>query len=132
MTQVANKVAQGGGTDGTDEHILVAAAKEVAKSTAQLVAASRAKSDPGSRIQQKLSEASKTVAMATNALMNAAKTAMERQEAAKQQEIEAKGFTMTEDKIREMEQQAKILKLEKELQDARKSMLEGRKKVYGK
>eukprot|EP01097_Dermamoeba_algensis_P005492 TRINITY_DN3499_c0_g1_i1.p1 TRINITY_DN3499_c0_g1~~TRINITY_DN3499_c0_g1_i1.p1 ORF type:complete len:1075 (-),score=374.91 TRINITY_DN3499_c0_g1_i1:262-3147(-) len=131
LTQVANRVAQGAGDEEANDHLLMAAAKEVAKATAQLVSASRAKLDSSSSaVQSKLSDASKSVAMSTNALMAAARTAMDRQEEVKKQQAAAKG--VTDEKIRGIEQQSKILKLEKELEDARREMLESRKKVYGK
>jgi len=58
-----------------DEDILIAAAKQVAASTARLMAASRAKSDPFSDSHKNLAAASKAVASATQALVDAAKMA---------------------------------------------------------
>jgi len=127
MTKSAQKLAKGG-DDAADEQALVNAAKELAKATTQLVATSRAKADPTSRIQQKLSEASKAVTTATNTLMNAAKVAMERQEEAKQAEIDARGLKMTDEQLRGLENNARILKLEKQLEDARKAAAAGKKK----
>jgi hypothetical protein len=60
-------------TGKTEEEALVTAARGVAGATARLVAASRAKADPMSTAQQKLSGAAKSVATATSELVTAAK-----------------------------------------------------------
>jgi len=114
-----------------EEEELIATARAVAAATAQLVAASRAKSGDDQGSHALVSSAAKAVASATSQLVAAAKaaTAFQEQEAAEVQE----DYNFTGGKIKELEQQMKILKLEKELELARKQMLASRKQTnYGK
>lgn len=108
---------------------LVVAAHEVSAATAQLVAASRVKADKNSRTQANLETAAKTVSEATKLLVKAAKEA-----AAKKLEGESRRqiaeLTVGQRKRRDMEQQVKILTLEKELTNARKELSDMRKSSY--
>eukprot|EP01113_Clastostelium_recurvatum_P020003 TRINITY_DN236_c0_g1_i4.p1 TRINITY_DN236_c0_g1~~TRINITY_DN236_c0_g1_i4.p1 ORF type:complete len:2591 (+),score=1077.50 TRINITY_DN236_c0_g1_i4:231-8003(+) len=117
----------------TDEESLVASSKAVAAATARLVAASRAKSDPLSMTQQRLTNAAKAVANATQQLVAAAKVATEDQERALAEERalqELVPLTANQAKVKEMEAQIKILKLQKELEAAQKSLFTIRKDDY--
>ena len=107
---------------------LVIAAQEVSAATAQLVAASRVKAIPGSKTQMRLEEAAKAVTQATKMLVKAAKAAA----AKKAEETNAaKGlvqFSGIHDfKKKEMEQQVKILTIEKELEQERLQLAAMRK-----
>ncbi|KYR00680.1 filopodin [Tieghemostelium lacteum] len=114
-----------------EEEELIVTARQVAAATAQLVTASRAKSgdDPQSQAaHMSLSQAAKAVAAATSELVAAAKAASAFEE--QQIEEDNQEFNFTGSKVKELEQQVKILKLEKELEMARKQMLNTRKQNY--
>ncbi|CAG8612059.1 ANTH-domain-containing protein [Gigaspora rosea] len=107
---------------------LIVASNEVAAATAQLVAASRVKADFMSKTQDRLETASKAVTEACKALVKAVKAI-----AAKQIEGEQINYfelTPHDFKVKEMEQQVEILKLEKELTNARRKLAEMRKHGY--
>ncbi|CAG8482347.1 11034_t:CDS:10, partial [Racocetra fulgida] len=107
---------------------LIVASNEVAAATAQLVAASRVKADFMSKTQDRLEAASKAVTEACKALVKAVKAI-----AAKQIEGEPINYfelTPHDFKVKEMEQQVEILKLEKELTNARRKLAEMRKHGY--
>eukprot|EP01099_Mayorella_cantabrigiensis_P007648 TRINITY_DN688_c1_g3_i3.p1 TRINITY_DN688_c1_g3~~TRINITY_DN688_c1_g3_i3.p1 ORF type:complete len:869 (+),score=255.68 TRINITY_DN688_c1_g3_i3:1816-4422(+) len=118
LVNVANS-AVGGSADQAD---LVASAKGVMAATAQLVAASRAKADPFSESQKRLSEASKAVAKATGALVEAAKIATQRTEEKKQREKQQQAYSLTDAQRLKMERQARILRLEQELERERQEV----------
>ncbi|KAJ3393053.1 sla2 Src-like adaptor 2 [Entophlyctis sp. JEL0112] len=108
---------------------LIVAAQEVGVSTTQLVAASRVKAVPFSKVQGKLEDAAVAVREATKMLVKAARDASKmRAEQIARDEIGAMG--RHEMKIKEMEQQVKILELEKELGQARFKLGEIRKQGY--
>jgi len=126
---IANNAAQH--KEGGDDNHLVAAARSVAASTAQLVAASKAKADPMSQTQKTLSDAAKSVAKATSELVNASKAVARREEEEKQRKLSVtQQSKLQQSKIAEIEMQAKILKLEKKLQSARQDLIQSRKNEY--
>jgi len=126
---IANNAAQH--KEGGDDNHLVAAARSVAASTAQLVAASKAKADPMSQTQKTLSDAAKSVAKATSELVNASKAVAKREEEEKQRKLSVTQQTkLQQSKIAEIEMQAKILKLEKKLASARQDLIQSRKNEY--
>lgn len=101
-----------------DDAALIAASKAVGSSTAQLVAATRSKSDDiFSKTQTNLDNAAAAVTRATQALVRAAKNNQE-------QDFEAMALKRNENIAAgikaEIEQQARILRLEKELEGARR------------
>lgn len=116
LVGVANDAFQG----RIDDAALIAASKAVASSTAQLVAATRSKSDGiFSKTQTSLDNAAAAVTRATQALVRAAKNNQEADlnaMAIKRNENIAQGIKA------EIEQQAKILRLEKELEAARRTL----------
>jgi len=112
-----------------EEEELVAVARMVASSTAQLVSASRAKSDSNSKNHQFLMDAAKTVANATSQLVTAAKNATKMLQEEQEEEL-ASNYTGSA--VKQLEQQMKVLKLEKELEKARQQMLGSRKQEYTK
>ena len=108
---------------------LVVAAQEVSVATTQLVAASRVKAVPFSKTQDKLESAAIAVREATNLLVKAAKEAS-KQSAEQRAQDEIKKMGRHEFKVKEMEQQVRILEVEKELQMARYKLAEIRKSGY--
>jgi huntingtin-interacting protein 1-related protein len=108
---------------------LIVAAQEVGVATTQLVAAARVKAVQFSKAQDKLEEAAVAVREATKLLVKAAKDAAKLvSEQVARDEIGKMG--QHEMKIKEMEQQVKILELEKELSQARFKLGEIRKSSY--
>jgi len=107
---------------------LVVAATEVSAATTQLVAASRVKAVSFSKTQDKLEMASVAVRKATQALVKAAKEASKKTEEDAFADI--KNMTYHELKVKEMEQQVKILKLERDLNTARQRLAEMRRATY--
>ncbi|RIA92424.1 ANTH domain-containing protein [Glomus cerebriforme] len=109
---------------------LVVASNEVAAATAQLVAASRVKADFMSKTQDRLETASRAVTEACKALVKAVKTIAAKQLEKESEAIDYSKLTRYEFKVTEMEQQVEILKLEKELTNARRKLAEMRKVSY--
>jgi len=114
LVGVANDAFQG----RIDDAALIAASKAVGSSTAQLVAATRSKTDDiFSKTQTNLDNAAAAVTRATQALVRAAKNNQEADFEAmslKRNENIAAGIKA------EIEQQARILRLEKDLEAARR------------
>lgn len=108
---------------------LVVAAQEVSVATTQLVAASRVKSVPFSKTQDKLEAAAVAVREATSLLVKAAKAAS-LQSAEQRAQDEIRSLGRHEFKVKEMEQQVRILEIEKELQTARYKLAGIRKSGY--
>ncbi|QRW11818.1 endocytosis protein end4 [Ceratobasidium sp. AG-Ba] len=96
---------------------LIVASNEVAGATAQLVAASRVKASLMSKTQDRLELAAKAVTEACKALVRQVKAITAKQLEA--EEVDYRAMAVHEFKVREMEQQVEILKLEKELGAAR-------------
>lgn len=67
--------------------------------------------------------------LATSQLVSAAKAFSAREEEEEEEELAA---NYTGSAVRQLEQQMKVLRLEKELEKARKNMLDSRKKEYQK
>lgn len=107
---------------------LIVASNEVSAATAQLVAASRVKASLMSKTQQRLEVASKAVTDACKALVRQVKTISSGQ--ADEEAVDYKSMASHEFKVREMEQQVEILKLEKELGAARRRLGEMRRAGY--
>ncbi|CAG8576161.1 14349_t:CDS:10 [Acaulospora morrowiae] len=109
---------------------LIVASNEVAAATAQLVAASRVKADFMSKAQDRLETASKAVTEACKALVKAVKAIAAKQLADKEADINYFELAPHDFKVKEMEQQVLILKLENELTNARRKLAEMRKVGY--
>ena len=108
---------------------LIVAAQEVSVATTQLVAASRVKALPYSKTQDRLEDAANQVKEATKYLVRAAKEAAKKH--AEEQILAEIGMVNPHQyKVIEMEQQVKILELEKLLQNARYKLAEIRKAGY--
>jgi hypothetical protein len=107
---------------------LIVASNEVSAATAQLVAASRVKASLMSKTQQRLEVASKAVTDACKALVKQVKTISN--QATDDDVVDYKAMPSHEFKVREMEQQVEILKLEKDLGAARRRLGEMRRAGY--
>jgi len=128
LVVAANDAAQG----NAQEEALVASARSVAAATAHLVAAAKAKADPNSQAQRNLSNAAKAVANATSQLVSAANKAGQFQDEAEEDDSAAAltNFSTAAGKKQELEQQMRILRLEKELEKERVRMAGLRKAKY--
>lgn len=115
-----------------ENEALVVSSKQVAAATAQLLVASRVRSDPNSKNQQNLEAASKAVSQATRTLVMAAQTEVKAETVEEDTRAKLDGLSLTEVKIKEMEQQAEILKLEKQLETSRLCLASMRKAQYEK
>ncbi|KAK0563968.1 sla2 Src-like adaptor 2 [Tilletia horrida] len=98
---------------------LIVASNEVSAATVQLVAASRVKAEFMSATQDRLERAAKAVTDACKALVRQVKTITERQMQS-QEDVDYSTMAVHEFKVKEMEQQVEVLKLEKELTQARR------------
>ncbi|GAA5880925.1 hypothetical protein JCM3774_001778 [Rhodotorula dairenensis] len=100
---------------------LIVASNEVASATAQLVQASRVKSELMSRTQENLELAAKAVTDACKALVRQVKAITEEQ-MKRQDDFDPDAMNAHEFKLREMEVQVEIVTLEKNLSDARRRL----------
>lgn len=135
LVGAANKavIASKGPKDPNDmsEETLIASTHGVAASTAQLVAATRSKAEKGSMSQERVEDAAKAVSRATALLMEAAKAVAAARKQAEPKENYA-GMGANAFRIKEMEQQVQIQRLEKELKAAREKLGEMRRSQYKK
>ena len=111
---------------------LAVASHEVSAGTAQLVAAARVKADVGSQPQRRLEEAAKGVTDTSRKLVEAAKSAAEKETDDDTFIAEINGLSLHQFKVQEMNQQVKINELENRLAKARKQLGEMRKAGYAK
>ncbi|WVQ82124.1 hypothetical protein IAT38_004252 [Cryptococcus sp. DSM 104549] len=107
---------------------LIVASNEVSGATAQLVAASRVKASLMSKTQQRLEVAAKAVTDACKALVRQVKLISSK--TGDEEAVDYKALPSHEFKMREMEQQVEILKLEKDLGAARRRLGEMRRAGY--
>ena len=108
---------------------LIVASNEVASATAQLVQASRVKSELMSKTQEKLEIAAKAVTDACKALVRQVK-AITAQAMESNDESDYDRMAAHEFKVMEMEVQVSIVTLEKELADARRRLGQMRRSAY--
>jgi len=120
----ANDATQG----KIDDSYLIASSKSVSATTTQLVTATRVKSDANSKSQAKLDNAAKSVMRATKALVDVAKNYATKEE----QEMITRGTSHHGNFRFEMEQNGKIEKLGRELEETRKILIDKRKLKYKK
>jgi len=118
LVSAANVISEKG---KGDEATLIAAARGVASSTAHLVAASRTKADPHAPSQKSLQIAAKAVAQATAKLVDASQSIGLYEEAtAEPDDIVVPDGGIAVGGVRlEMEQNIKILNIEKQLEQER-------------
>jgi huntingtin-interacting protein 1-related protein len=106
------------------------ASNSVAGATAQLVAASRVKQSFMSKTQGKLEDASKKVNAACRNIVRLVQSMIESRLKKNNQYEDFNALSAHEFKVREMEQQVLVLKLENELSSARSRLGEMRKTGY--
>ena len=109
---------------------LIVASNDVAASTAQLVAASRVKATFMSKTQERLEEASKAVTSACRSLVRQVQDIISQRNQDDDEAVDYTKLSSHEFKVREMEQQVEILKLENNLSQARNRLGEMRKLSY--
>ena len=110
---------------------VIAAARAVSSSTVQLLTAAAVRADPNSQAQIRLKAAGKSVTQATEQLVKAAEESMalEQQEDAPSSLVkDTGGYAMQ--RAKELEAQARVLQMEKELEMARKQLMGLRKGKY--
>jgi len=128
LVKAANLAAQG----NASEEALIVAAQSVSAATTQLVTASTVKSaNVSTGNQTRLNDAAKKVTAATAALVKTAKDAATWEEEQQKEQDDA-NYNLTDSKVREMEQQMAILRLEKELEKARTNLSGMKKAEYTK
>jgi talin len=124
LVEAAQNLVQGAGT----VEMLVSAAKQVASSTAHLLIANKVKSDPGSVAGRRLQTAGNAVVKSTNNLVKAAQKTIDDKKIPASQ---AQPLDKDDSVVKKMQgiliRQAKVLQLEKELEDARKQLAGARK-----
>ncbi|GAA5841241.1 hypothetical protein JCM9279_000588 [Rhodotorula babjevae] len=109
---------------------LIVASNEVASATAQLVQASRVKSELMSQTQEQLERAAKAVTDACRALVRQVKAITEEQLKRDGDDVDPDALNAHEFKMREMEVQVEIVTLEKNLADARRRLGAYRRSHY--
>uniref|UniRef100_A0A6B2KWB8 FERM domain-containing protein n=1 Tax=Arcella intermedia TaxID=1963864 RepID=A0A6B2KWB8_9EUKA len=125
LVKSANAAVEG----SAEEVALVVSAQGVATSTAHLLTAARAKADASSAAQISLANAAGSVSSATKQLVTVARAVSEFE--AEEEEVEA--FVVGTVGIRrEMEQQTKVMQLEKQLETERRALMDMRKMRYKK
>jgi hypothetical protein len=107
---------------------LIVASNEVSASTAQLVAASRVKAEFMSATQERLERAAKAVTDACKALVRQVKTIIGQKDGADNTDYGQ--LAQHEFKVREMEQQVKVLEAEAALNRARGTLAQMRRAGY--
>lgn len=114
LVEAAQNLVTGRGT----EAMLISAAKQVATSTTQLLMACKVKSDPTSRVGQRLQEAGNAVIKATDNLVQSAQKVIEGEE-----EITLKvNKNMVEGMAQILTAREKVLLMERRLEEARKEL----------
>ncbi|XP_065503422.1 huntingtin-interacting protein 1 [Caloenas nicobarica] len=124
LVDAADLVVQG---KGTFEELMVCS-REIAASTAQLVAASKVKADKDSANLRKLQQASRGVTQATAAVVASTKAGKSQVE--EKDSMDFSSMTLTQIKRQEMDSQVRVLELENQLQKERQKLGELRKKHY--
>ncbi|XP_043114778.1 huntingtin-interacting protein 1 isoform X2 [Puntigrus tetrazona] len=124
LVDAADQVVQG---KGKFEELMVCS-REIAASTAQLVAASKVKADKDSSNLSRLQQASKGVTQATAGVVASTKSGKSQIEETETMDFSA--MTLTQIKRQEMDAQVLVLELETRLQKERERLGELRKKHY--
>ena len=112
------------------EEMLIACVRGVGGATARLVSAAKAKADPFSTSHQSLGSCAKKVAEATQGLAEATKAATERKIEQQMKKKVGAQASFAGLRAKELEEQARIAKLELELERARQNLFQKRKKEY--
>ncbi|CAN0337794.1 unnamed protein product [Lampetra fluviatilis] len=124
LVDAADQVLKG---NGKFEELMVCS-REIAASTAQLVAASKVKANKGSTNLQRLQQASRTVNEATASVVASTKSGKAQIE--EKETMDFSSMTLTQVKRQEMDSQVRVLELESLLQKEREHLGGLRKKHY--
>lgn len=124
LCEAANALVQG----QASEEKLISAAKQVAGSTAQLLVACKVKADPDSNATKRLQAAGNAVKRATDNLVKAAQQAIEHEE---EFTVVVKN-RLVGGMAQEIDAREQVLKVERELAEARAKLLAIRRQKYGK
>lgn len=112
------------------EEMLIACVRGVGGATARLVSAAKAKADPFSSAHSSLGTCAKKVAEATQLLAEASKAATEKKVEEELAKKAPTSISFAGLRAKELEEHARIAKLELELERARQNLFQKRKKEY--
>lgn len=122
LVEAAQNLVQGVGT----EEMLISSAKQVAASTAQLLIACKVRSDPTSETGRRLQAAGNAVIKSTDNLVRAAQQAIDMEE----EHILKINTSMVDGMAQEINARSEVLKMEKQLEDARNKLVAIRQAKY--
>lgn len=114
LVEAAQNLVQGTGT----EEMLISTAKQVASSTAQLLIACKVKSDPNSESGRRLQAAGNAVIKSTDNLVRAAQQAIEGEE----EHTLKLNRNMVDGMAQEINARSEVLKMERQLEEARNKL----------
>lgn len=122
LVEAAQNLVQGVGT----EDVLISSAKQVAASTAQLLIACRVRSDPNSETGRRLQAAGNAVIKSTDNLVRAAQQALDMEE----EHILKINTSMVDGMAQEINARSEVIKMEKQLEEARNKLVAIRQAKY--
>lgn len=122
LVEAAQNLVQGVGT----EEMLISSAKQVAASTAQLLIACKVKSDPNSETGRRLQAAGNAVIKSTDNLVRAAQKALNLEE----EHTLRINTNMVDGMAQEINARSEVIKMEKQLEDARNKLVAIRQAKY--
>lgn len=105
-----------------DEETLLAASQEVSAATAQLVCSARVRSDPNSASQKRLEDASRAVSSATHHLVDAARAARAKRDAAEEEKLQMEFQSPMKKMLAVQEAKAEILRLQNQLEKSQRRL----------
>lgn len=122
LVESAQNLVQGVGT----EEMLISSAKQVAASTAQLLIACKVRSDPNSETGRRLQAAGNAVIKSTDNLVRAAQQAIDMEE----EHILKINTSMVDGMAQEINARSEVIKMEKQLEEARNKLVAIRQAKY--
>jgi len=122
LVEAAQNLVQGLGT----EEVLISSAKQVAASTAQLLIACKVRSDPNSDTGRRLQAAGNAVIKSTDNLVRAAQQALDMEE----EHILKINTSMVDGMAQEINARSEVIKMEKQLEEARNRLCAIRQAKY--
>lgn len=122
LVEAAQNLVQGLGT----EEVLISTAKQVAASTAQLLIACKVRSDPNSDTGRRLQAAGNAVIKSTDNLVRAAQQALDMEE----EHILKINTSMVDGMAQEINARSEVIKMEKQLEEARNKLCAIRQAKY--
>lgn len=122
LVEAAQNLVQGLGT----EEVLISSAKQVAASTAQLLIACKVRSDPNSESGRRLQAAGNAVIKSTDNLVRAAQQALDMEE----EHILKINTSMVDGMAQEINARSEVIKMEKQLEEARHKLTAIRQAKY--